>query len=125
MILLDREVLLDRYIEMGLLFDFYGQLLTEKKQEFMRLYHEDDLSLSEIAQEYNISRAAVYDSIKSSEKALLHYEELLGLVKRFLDTRAVLEEIGSTIEEIKYIEGLDSRVKNKLLNVLDMVKNLE
>ena len=54
----------------SLLFDLYGALLTEKKRKVLSLYHEEDMSLSEIAEDSGISRAAVYDSLRSAEDAL-------------------------------------------------------
>ena len=70
----------------SLLYDFYGPLLTDRKRQVMEYYHEDDMSLSEIAEDMEISRAAVYDSLKSAEKQLEHYEEKLGLVKKYEDS---------------------------------------
>ena len=61
---------LDASARVSLLYDFYGQLLTEKKRQVIELYHEEDMSLSEIASELGITRAAVHDSLKSAERAL-------------------------------------------------------
>ena len=60
---------LDASARVSLLYDFYGQLLTEKKRQVIELYHEEDMSLSEIASELGITRAAVHDSLKSAERA--------------------------------------------------------
>ena len=73
---------MDRIAEESLLFDYYGNLLTEKKRRVMELYHEENLSLSEIAEEFGITRAAVHDSLKSARKQLAGYEERLGLVRQ-------------------------------------------
>lgn len=73
----------DKVIEISLLYDFYGQLLTEKQREVMHLYHEDDLSLGEIAENIGVSRQAVYDTVKKSEKILREYEDKLKLLVRF------------------------------------------
>lgn len=82
----------------SLLYDFYGRLLTEKQREVMRLYHEENLSLSEIAQEFSISRQGVHDSLKNAEKALVGYEEKLGLVEKFTRSSAALNEIDKVID---------------------------
>ena len=63
----------------SILFDIYGALLTEKKRMVLGLHNEEDMSLSEIADEFGISKAAVYDSLRSAEKMLEEYEEKLGL----------------------------------------------
>lgn len=71
-------------VEVSLLYDFYGQLLTEKQQKVLELYYNDDLSLGEIAEILTITRQAVYDNIKRAEKSLYNYENKLRLVKKFL-----------------------------------------
>ncbi len=70
-------------LEISVLFDFYGPLLTEKQQTFVDLYCNENLSLSEIAEEFGVTKQAVSDGIKKSEKALKKYEEKLGLVERW------------------------------------------
>ena len=67
---------------MSLLLDAYGVLLTEKQRSFLRQYFEEDLSFGEIAREHNVSRQAIYDSVKHGEEALERYEEALRLVER-------------------------------------------
>ncbi len=74
---------LRKTIEMNTLFDFYGPLLTQKQQDYMTLYYQQDYSLGEISQEKEVSRQAVYDNIKRSEKILNNYEEKLHLVSDF------------------------------------------
>ena len=81
-------------VQTALLFDFYGQLLTEKQQDVCHLYFEDDCSLSEIAEELQVSRQAVHDMIKKSRKALGEYEEKLGLAARFSGQEEALKRIG-------------------------------
>ena len=72
--------MLEKVEEISLLFDFYGELLTEKQKELLSLHNENDLSLAEIAAEKGVSRQAIHEQIKKAEKALLSYEEKLGLV---------------------------------------------
>ena len=63
-----------------MLYEFYGSLLNEAQNEVMALYHEDNLSLSEIAEELGQTRQAVHYTLRKAEKALESYEEKLGLV---------------------------------------------
>ena len=91
---------MDRSLQASLLFDFYGELLSPRQKEVMSLYHEENLSLAEIANEYGITRAAVHDSLKKAENALSGYEEKLGLVERFLKTTTAIEKIDKIIDEL-------------------------
>ncbi len=68
--------------EISLLFDFYGDLLTGRKQSVLNLYYNEDFSLAEIADEIGISRQGVRDLIKKGEEELRAFEEKLGLVAR-------------------------------------------
>jgi len=85
--------MLDKLEQIILLKDFYGPLLTPRQQEVLHLHYEQDWSLSEIAGQYNITRQAVYDLLKRSQRSLQEYEERLHLVKRFQDTQVQIEEV--------------------------------
>ena len=80
-------------MEVALLFDFYGEVLTEKQQNMVELYYNNDLSLSEIAENEGITRQGVRDSIKRAETQLLEMEERLHLVERFFSIRESAEQI--------------------------------
>ena len=77
---------LDKNVEICLLLDFYGNMLTDRQREIMVLYYEDNLSLSEVASELGISRQGVSDSLKRSEKILYDTEDKLHLLKQQLDS---------------------------------------
>lgn len=101
---------MDKNIKMTMLLDIYGKLLTEKQQDMLDLYYNQNLSLSEIAEEEEITRQGVRKIIVDGEKKLLHYEELLGILsKKIKDTR-IIENL---IEETK-----DSSFKEKLKELL-------
>ena len=85
---------------MTMLFDFYGELLTERQKEFYELYYDEDLSLSEIAENYGISRQGVRDAIKRAENQLFEMESRLGLAKKFETLKKGLEEIEQCAEAI-------------------------
>lgn len=104
----------------SLLYDFYGQLLTKRQKEVMDLYHGENLSLSEIAEEFSISRQGVHDSLKNAEKALVEYEAKLGLVAKFQKTRQAIEKIDKVIDEM--IE--DNTENNGLTRRLGAVKTI-
>lgn len=94
-------------LTVSILMDFYGQLLTEKQLTALDMYYNEDLSLSEIADEFGISRQGVRDNIKRGEKLLGDYEEKLGLAKRFLDIESEIEEMNRIINTL---EGNEDKV---------------
>ena len=81
----------DETLQNTMLFDFFGDLLTEKQREYFSLYHNEDLSLSEIAESAGISKQGVYDIIKRAEKVLVEIEDKTGIIKKWCETRAELE----------------------------------
>ena len=93
-------------LEMSLLFDFYGETLTEKQRELFDLYYNEDLSLSEIAAHSQITRQGVRDSIKRAEGILLGLEERLGLAKRF---RRIQEGLDLIIRDARDIRNYNDR----------------
>ena len=99
---------IEKYINQGTLYDFYGRLLTVHQQ---RIYEDvvfNDLSLSEIAENEGISRQGVSDLIKRCNKALVSYEEKLGLIKKFDETK-------SYVKEIQRIVGIYQNIKDEKL----------
>ena len=88
---------------MAMLFDFYGDLLTERQKEFYDLYYNEDLSLAEIAENYEITRQGVRDIIVRAERTLEDIEEKTGLIQRHHRIRATasqLSEICQTIQAL-------------------------
>ena len=88
---------------MTMLFDFYGELLTDRQKEFFDLYYNEDLSLAEIAENAGISRQGVRDVIVRAETAMQEIEDKTGLIRRFEGVRGHLDAIESAAEEIKTI----------------------
>lgn len=96
---------MDEILHLTLLFDFYGELLTEKQKQVFALHYQDDLSLTEIGEELSVSRQAVRDQLKRTEKILLDYEEKLGLVSRFQAQKKDVRQMLDIMEEME-TEGL-------------------
>lgn len=84
---------MEKIVEQGLLYDFYGELLTEHQRHIYEDVVFNDMSLSEIAEEQGISRQGVHDLIKRCDKILTGYEEKLKLVQKFNQTKQMVEEI--------------------------------
>ena len=80
-------------LEMTLLFDYYGDLLTERQRSCVDMRYNQDLSLSEIAEELGVSRQGVYDNLSRAEALLRNMEEKTGCVQRAMKTRKAVREI--------------------------------
>lgn len=85
---------------MALLFDFYGDMLTERQREFYDLYYNEDLSLAEIAENYDITRQGVRDVIVRAEGILTELEDKTGIIRRFQKMQEQLEQIDTAADEI-------------------------
>ena len=117
--------MIDKITEASLLYDFYGQLLTKRKQDVMRLYHEENFSLAEIAEEFGVSRAAVYDSLKSAEKSLRDYEEKLGLVQKFMRSGEVIARIDHMLCELTQTYQQQPALVARLQEIQSVINSLE
>ena len=89
---------------MTMLYDFYGELLTERQQEFFDLYYNEDLSLAEIAENYGISRQGVRDVIVRAEGIMTEMEDKTGIIKRFHKMQKALTEASETMLIISKLE---------------------
>ena len=92
---------MDKKIEISMLCQIYGKLLTEKQFDYINDYYNNDLSLSELAENYNITRQAARDNIKKGENKLFEYEEKLQIMKTTLRNEKKIEDI---IEQITKIQ---------------------
>jgi predicted DNA-binding protein YlxM (UPF0122 family) len=88
---------------MALLFDFYGELLTEKQRELFDLYYNEDLSLTVIAEHAGISRQGVRDAVVRGEALLRDAEDRLGFVKRYAGYDTRLDQIGEAVHLIQQV----------------------
>lgn len=114
---------MEERIEISLLLDFYGRLLTEKQLEIMSLYYNDDLSLAEISEITNTSRQAVHDILRRCQKMLLEYEDKLQLLKRNLEFKRKIADTIIKIHDIKN-KVSDAEVVKELIEVEDKLANL-
>ena len=87
-------------LEMTLLFDYYGELLTERQRMCFDLYHNQDLSLAEIAQELQVSRQGVHDNLSRAEALLQNMEEKTGCVRRMIQSRKAVETVLGLTESL-------------------------
>ena len=98
---------MDKVYEQTLLFDFYGELLTDKQKNVCRMHLLEDLSLGEIAQELGISRQGVHDALHRAEASLVEYESKLHMVQRFLTISQQVEELQEMAKVGQLEKGLE------------------
>lgn len=104
----------EEILQLTLLYDFYGELLTEKQKLVYEMYYQNDLSLTEIGEELSISRQAVRDLLKRTEKILQKYEKKLQLIERFLKQKSAMQQIKNIIEDMEKEENLSSKIKSNI-----------
>lgn len=108
---------------MTMLYDFYGNLLTDKQKDLFDLYYNEDLSLSEIADNIGITRQGVRDGVMRSEHFLRDTEDKLGLVKRYSNIQSSLDNIQDAISEIARVNA--TQVKNPTIaKNIDIIVNM-
>lgn len=96
---------MEKIVEQGLLYDFYGELLTDHQKQVYEAAVYHDMSLGEIAEDFGISRQGVFDLIKRCDKTLQGYEEKLKLIQKFDNIKTTVEEIEqkTSQEDIKML----------------------
>ena len=89
---------MEKFVERTLLYDFYGELLTKRQQQIYESVVLEDYSLSEVAEELNISRQGVHDLVKRCSQTLKGYEEKLHLVEKFVSVREKVKQIDELLD---------------------------
>lgn len=105
----------EKKMRLDALYEFYGKMLTDKQSEIMDLFCNLDYSLGEISELHSVSRQAVHDTIKRTEKVLENYETQLGLYKRFQDKQSAFESIFDLVERFE---------KTKEPSLIDQIKQI-
>ena len=108
---------MERKIQIGMLCEIYGSLLTKRQLNILNDYCNDDLSLTEIAENNNITRQAVNDIVKKGESKLLEYEEKLGIMKKTLNQEKQIQDILSELNKIT-----DNSSDRKIGKILDNIR---
>ena len=107
-----------------MLFDFYGELLTDKQKEYFDLHYNEDLSLAEIAQSEGISRQGVWDIIRRAEESMRRYEEKTGLVARFAAQKELLARAEAlTGELIALTDGPARDVAGRIMETVQELRH--
>mgnify|MGYP002513606800 FL=1 len=111
---------MDEIVKLSLLYDFYGELLTDHQKSICEDYFFNDIGLSEIAEERGTSRQAVHDMVKRIEKLLLGYEEKLHLVERFINTKNMIKQVKTYIDQLVSYDN----VSNEEKEIIDKIGKL-
>ena len=103
-------------VDVCLLLDFYGQLLTPKTREILELHYAEDMSLAEISDQLRVTRQAVHDSVRRGVSVLQDYEEKLSLVRRFRMQKECIQEAIRDLDS-----GEAEAAKNKLTQLIQLI----
>jgi predicted DNA-binding protein YlxM (UPF0122 family) len=116
---MSEDQVLEKTNRINLLIDFYEPLLTEKQCTFLKLYVHDDYSLGEIAENFNISRQAVYEHIKRAEQTLQDYEDKLQLLNKHEQRTKLRDELESMLQ------ACEPELKKQLIVLFDNMFHLD
>lgn len=105
---------MEKKIKISMLCEIYGKLLTEKQLEILNDYYNNDLSLTEIAENNNITRQAVLDIIKKGENKLFEFEEKLSIMEKTIKQEKLLQEVLAELSKIG--EASSDKKVEKILN---------
>lgn len=113
-------VKMKKKMEEHYLFDFYGELLTEKQKQILDYYYNDDYSLAEIAEVMAVTRQGIFDVIKRSRLMMESYENKLGLMNKFLKTQRIIKQAQKELNALA-INIEDQKIENKILAIRDQL----
>lgn len=111
----------EKFFELNMLFDYYGELLSEKQRETFKLYYLYDCSLNEIAETLSISKQGVSINLKRAEENLINFEAILKLLKTDRENKVVLDKVKSEINKIKSLTN-DDEIISSLHNIEDLLQ---
>ena len=114
-----RHPMFEKDLHFIMLFDFYGELLTDTQKTMFDLYYNNDLSLAEISENTGITRQGVRDSIKRSEEQLLAYEEALGLAGKAKHTEELLAEVRPIIQALREKHPEEAADLDKVMELIN------
>lgn len=124
----ERGVNVAKNLDVVLLADFYGEMLTDNQRKFIEYYYSDDLSLSEIAQNEGITRQGVRDAVKRAETQLYDMEKKLGFAERTRKITEVLDVVMENVEEINKYNmniSLSREVNDAVVNIKSAIVSLD
>ncbi|MCR5146904.1 MAG: putative DNA-binding protein [Clostridia bacterium] len=115
---------MEKNVEISVLCQLYGKVLTEKQYEVLTDYYNNDLSLSEIAENNNITRQAVRDIIKKGENKLYELENGISLMKKVMQEEKIITKIKNELNEIKEITNSNKEVAKRITNIQEELRKI-
>jgi hypothetical protein len=119
-------------MDISYLLDFYGDMLTDKQREVMEQYYNDDLSLSEIAENFGITRQGVRDAIKRGESTILELEEKVGFARRYRASQESISQLESLARDVRFYNANSyssnaeiQRAANEMLHIIGTIRENE
>lgn len=112
---------MDKFLMMSMLYDFYGELLTDKQKSVFEMYYLSDFSLNEIGEQFDITKQAVRDMLKRTEAILMNYEKKLLLVNRYLNQKEKLNNVISKLDD--FAANFEAEELNELKSLVADVLN--
>nr|WP_276939812.1 DNA-binding protein [Helcococcus sueciensis] len=109
---------MEKNVMISILFEYYGKLLSKKQHDSIELYYEEDLSLTEIADLQKVSKQSISETIKRSEKALIEFEDKLGLYKRMSELQCLVDSL-----EEQLMDDLDDNQYAKYLDIMFQINS--
>ena len=113
---------MEKIVEQGLLYDFYGELLTEHQRQIYEARVFDNLSLSKIAQDFEISRQGVHEAVKTASNQLIRYEDTLGIARRYIGIR---KEVAVCREALSQAQAGNAAALAEAQAALDRIDGIE
>ena len=113
----------EKNLNISLLLDVYGDILSDRQNEMLNLYYNEDCSLAEIAENFSISRQGVRSVLKKGENILKEMEEKLQLVSRFIKMRDISSEVAIELESINSMINNDD-ISSKIHSIVNKIKEM-
>lgn len=116
--------MLNNIFEISMLYDFYGDLLSQRQKEILGLYYSENYSLGEIAGEYGLTRQGIHETIKRGERKLRDYEKKLKLISKYESDERVINNLKDELEQLISMLGDDTRLTTKLKRIKEEIIRL-
>ena len=110
---------MEEIVRLSLLYDFYGELLTDHQKSICEDYFFNNIGLSEIADERGTSRQAVHDMVKRCEKLLVGYEEKLHLLERFQTTKEMVKQVKDEVNKLRELKTCENDTERDIIDRID------